>query len=275
MIKAEKRCKLCNGKLFYKFSLPLAGGLEGAYFECSTCRMLQSQHLDELTPLALESITRPAPEIDLDSGAAWRLSCLATRVEQLVKLNVLPRASPSFNVLDFGCGTGFLVSYLAHRFGWNTIGYDPFCTPAYGRNRAFADWEAVAQRGPYHLVIASEVFEHFIQPRPELARIRAVLAKEGACLYVTTGYYEPGKSDASWNYLAPQSGHHVSFFGRQTMEEVARYLSASGLYQPGASYEWLFVFGKTFRRRLKKLELSGAMAFLRAGARLGLLKSIE
>lgn len=275
MVTPEKQCKLCGQETVYKFSLPLIAGLRGDYFECTHCRLLQSPHLDSLTPLGLIEIADYPPHADLDSGSAWRLSCLANRLEQLVRLGVLPRAGPNLKALDFGCGTGFLVSYLAHRFGWNAVGYDPYTAPAYAQDKVFAEWEAVAQKGPYQLVIASEVFEHFTNPGEELTRLRQLLATEEAFLYVTTGLYVPGETTASWNYLAPQSGHHVAFYARQTMQEVARLLGASGVYRAGAGYEWLFVFGEHHRRWLRKANLTAASILLGLAARFGITAVIE
>ncbi len=275
MVKPEKSCKLCGEETVYMFSLPLVAGLEGHYFECSNCRMLQSHHLDSVTPLGLVKIADYAPNIDLDSGAAWRLSCITNRLEQLVKLNVLPRAYPNFKALDFGCGTGFLVSYLAHRFGWGTIGYDPYMAAAYAQDKVFTEWESITQRGHYQLVIASEVFEHFTNPREDLTRIRNVLTEDIAFLYVTTGLYVPGKTDSNWNYLAPQSGHHVSFYAHRTMQEVARFMGASGVYRAGAGYEWLFVFGEHHNWWLKKANLTFASTLLGLATRFGIVRVIE
>lgn len=275
MTNPETPCKLCGGKSTYRFSLPLLAGLRGEYFECSNCGLLQSHHLDSLTPFDLGKIANYPPNVDFDSGAAWRLSCIANRVEQLVKLRLMPRANRNFKALDFGSGTGFLVSYLAHRFGWITVGYDPYCGPAFGQGKVFTEWEAIVQRGPYDLIVASEVFEHFTNPREDLIRIRDVLAKDAAFVYVTTGLYIPGVTDSNWSYLAPQSGHHVSFYARQTMKEIARLMGANGVYQAGADYEWLFVFGKSCNLWLKKANLAVASALLGWGTRLGIISAIE
>lgn len=275
MAKSDEYCRLCGAEVTYKFSLPLVAGLQGDYFECANCRMLQSRHLDSLTPSELEKITASASGMELDSGAAWRLSRIANRLEQLVRLRVLPRADHTFKALDFGCGTGFLVSYLAHRFGWSAVGYDPYCAPAYAQSNVFPEWEAIVQRAPHQLVVASEVFEHFSNPREDLTRIRDVLAKDIAFLYVTTGLYMPGTTDSNWKYLAPQSGHHVSFYARRTIQEIALFMGASAVYQAGADYEWLFVFGESCNGWLKKTNLALASALLGLGTRLGIIPAIE
>jgi 2-polyprenyl-3-methyl-5-hydroxy-6-metoxy-1,4-benzoquinol methylase len=269
----KKQCKLCDAETSYKFSLFLVAGLRGDYFECQTCRMLQSHHLDKLTPQGLIQLANYDPGIDLDAGAAWRQHCLVSRLGQLVRLKILPKADPNFKMLDYGCGTGFLVSYLAHRFRWNTFGYEPYMTPSYAQHKIFADW-ASCGRG-YNLVIASEVFEHFINPREELLRIREILAPDDAFIYVTTGLYVPGQTTESWPYLAPQSGHHVSFYAHQTMQKVKQLIGASAVYQVGADYEWLFTFGESYRSWSKVAQLAIATRLLRRSTRLGILPKIE
>ncbi len=269
-VKPPEHCKLCGGEVIYKFSLPLPAGLEGKYVECSSCRLLQSHHLDPISPSELEKRASYPPGIDLDPGAAWRLSCISRRIHNLLKLNILPAASPDFRALDFCSGTGFLVSYLAHRYGWRAVGYDPYCAPAYAQGKVFRDWALVEQRGPYQLIIASEVFEHFTDPRDELHRLRDVLAAGCAFLYVTTGRYFPEKTTAKWTYLAPQSGHHVSFYARQTMEKIATLIGASGLYQAGSEYEWLFAFGSG-HLGWQRAKLRAASALLQFGMHLGVI----
>ncbi|HEY9403685.1 MAG TPA: class I SAM-dependent methyltransferase [Pyrinomonadaceae bacterium] len=269
-----KRCKLCAGQAVYKFSLPLVAGLQGNYFECTKCRMLQSHHLDTLTVQGLIDLSNYSPDIDLDTGAAWRQFCIASRLHQLATARVLPDKDTDFKALDFGCGTSFLVSFMAHRFGWNAVGFDPYWTPAYAQPRVYKDWESVVRNGPYNLIIAAEVIEHFIQPNEELLRIGEILAKDFGFIYVTTGRYVPGRTTRNWEYLAPESGHHVTFYARQTMLEIARIMGAKSVYQVGAEYEWLFLFGDR-HNWLKKANTVVVATLLTLATQWGILSKIE
>lgn len=267
---------MCDEQTVYKFSLPLVAGLQGDYFECMKCRMLQSHHLDTLTVQGLIDLANYSPDVDLDTGAAWRQFCIASRLHQLAAARVLPRKDANFKALDFGSGTSFLVSFMAHRFGWNAVGFDPYWTPAYAQPKVYKDWQSVIQNGPYNLVIATEVFEHFIKPRKELLRIGEVLAKDVAFMYVTTGRYVPGQTTQDWEYLAPQSGHHVSFYARETMLEVVRLMKAKSVYQVGAKYEWLFSFGDRHHHSWsKKANTAFASTMLKLATRCRILSKIE
>jgi len=269
------QCKLCDERTTYKFSLPLVAGLQGDYFECTKCRMLQSHHLDTLTVQGLIDLANYSPDIDLDTGAAWRQFCIASRLHQLVTARVMPDKDANFKALDFGCGTSFLVSFMAHRFGWNAVGFDPYWVPAYAQPKVYKDWQSVIRNGPYNLVIATEVFEHFIRPYEELLRIGEILAKEFAFIYVTTGRYVPGRTTQDWEYLAPESGHHVSFYARETMLEIARLMGARSVYQAGAQYEWLFSFGARRHNWLEKANTVVASTILKLATQCGILSKIE
>jgi len=264
----QRACKLCGGKAAYQFALSLPGGLQGRYFECETCRLLQSYHLDDLSVDEMSAFYANADPA-LDSGAAWRLSCVANRLEQLAHLGVLPRGNRHFKALDFGCGSGFLVSYLAHRMQWDTAGSEPFATPSFAAHRVYKEWDDVLRHGPYHLIIASEVFEHFLKPRENLEKIAQALAPDYAFAYVTTGRYRPGTTDETWAYLGPQSGQHAAFYARESMEEVARQLNAQ-VFQPGAEYEWLFMRNAAGPPR----RVAAACAALNRAVRLGIARKI-
>ena len=271
----KELCKLCGARIEFQFSLPLTAGLRGDYFECVKCRMLQSHHPDTLRVQGLIDLANYSPDADLDTGAAWRQFCIANRLRQLAAAGLLPATGPDVKALDFGSGTGFLVSFLAHRFGWSAKGYDPYWAPAYAQPHVYKDWDSVARGGPYNLIIATEVFEHFTEPREELIRIGEALARDEAFIYVTTGRYVPGRTTERWEYLAPESGHHVTFYARETMQEVKRLMKASAVYQVGAEYEWLFVFGERHDRRLTRAAATMTAKLLDLGTRCGFLSKIE
>lgn len=236
----DRACKLCGGATRFRFELDLAEtGLRGEYFECKQCRLLQSYHLDSLSPAELDNVydsSRWAE--DPDPGAAWRLAHVARKLEILKRLGMLPRSPTGRNVLDFGSGSGFIVAYVAHRFGGRVAGYEPYVAPSFASERILRDWESVVDQGPYNLVIASEVFEHFTRPREQIEAIRDVLA-DPAALFLTTGRYIPGTHGIDWSYLAPHSGHHVAFYAEASLAEIGRILDLPRIYQVGAGEEWL------------------------------------
>jgi len=228
-----------------------------------------------MSPEELKDFYNSKRDLDLDPGAAWRQYCIVSRIEHLVKLRIIPCLSKDFKVLDYGCGSGFTASYLRYRFGWDTVCYDRYTMPPFSPNRFFRDWEEVVRNGPYHLVIASEVFEHFIHPKEQIIQIRDVLREDYAFVLITTGLYIPGKRNQGWNYLAPRSGQHVSFYSRESIQEVGRLLGDCSIYQVGAEYEWLFVRRSYGPLWLWHFHLSAASALLRKAVNLGILRNIN
>ncbi len=267
-------CKLCRSETTYKFSLPLVNNIQGDYFECKNCQMLQSYHLDSMSPEGMADFYELDSELSLDCGSAWRQYCIMNRVEHLVRLKIVPDLSGNHKMLDFGCGSGFVVSALRSEFKWNTFGYEPYAEATFSSDRVFQNWEAVVQNGSYSLIIASEVFEHFTNPEQQIIKIRDVLAREYAFVYITTGLYVPDKRGKDWNYLVPQSGQHVAFYSHKTMRKVRELLGATSIYQVGAEYEWLFVRLPSSASQLARARFSATAAFLRAAVGLGILKKI-
>jgi hypothetical protein len=108
-------------------------------------------------------------------------------------------------------------------------------------HRFVRDWDAVVADGPYDLLLASEVFEHFTCPREQIRPLGAVLRRGSAFAFVTTGLYLPGRVGPDWHYLAPQSGQHVSFYSLEALARVGELLGGMELRRLGGDWEWLFV----------------------------------
>lgn len=232
-------CKLCGSPAHLRFTRPLARDLEGRYFECANCGLLQSDHLDRLESGEIAEIY-DASDADLDPGAAWRLTHLGRRMEHLTRFRIIPGSSGRLRVLDFGSGPGFLVAYLSHRLDWDTWGYDPYVMPAFAAERRLKNWDEVEARGPYDLLIASEVFEHFTSPREQIAPLADILSPKGS-LFITAELYERRIHGPDWPYLAPHSAGHVAFYSRRSLDEIASLLGMDHVHQAGSRYEWLFV----------------------------------
>lgn len=232
-------CKLCeSSKLILKFSKSILDGKFTAdYFECLECGLLQSYHLDNAlskTFLDLYNIVD-----DLDTGATWRQYVIAARIQELVNFKLIDR-NKKLKVLEFGCGSGYLIHLLRHLYKWDVVGYDPYTKPYYSASYVFKEWREILDQAPFDLIIATEVFEHFINPRDEIIRLGEVLNKGRANVYVTTGLYRAKYTSSSWNYLAPQSGQHVAFYSQRSHKYVLSLLGGSQLLNVGANYEWLY-----------------------------------
>ncbi len=90
-------------------------------------------------------------------------------------------------LLDFGCGYGALIRCLeTHEL--RCLGYDPSASrrerAAVSASEVVSDLDAVAERGPFDVLIATEVLEHLEDPRAALRFLRGQ-ARAQALLVVT------------------------------------------------------------------------------------------
>jgi 2-polyprenyl-3-methyl-5-hydroxy-6-metoxy-1,4-benzoquinol methylase len=234
------QCRLCGAEAPLKFTAPLSRELVGRYFECTRCHFLRSDHLDSSEHLRrVYDTARPED----DPGAAYRQLCIAIRLTEFVRARLLG-FGPGVRMLDFGSATGFLPGALVSRFGWSTMGFDAYARPVYDPARVTKSWQEVTKSAPFDLVVATEVLEHFTSPVQELERIASVLRPDRSFVYVTTSLYDPAACSSDWDYLAPHTAQHCSFYSKEALATVAAVLDAklvpvSGLYPN----EWLFVRG--------------------------------
>jgi 2-polyprenyl-3-methyl-5-hydroxy-6-metoxy-1,4-benzoquinol methylase len=82
-----------------------------------------------------------------------------TRIKKSIAY-ILPRLELG-NVLDYGCGTGVILSILNKIKSNSTIGYEPFHTEKFERNSpVYSNFDDVLKFAPYKTVIVFEVLEH-------------------------------------------------------------------------------------------------------------------
>ncbi|GHU75186.1 hypothetical protein FACS189461_0950 [Spirochaetia bacterium] len=81
------------------------------------------------------------------------------RIEKSIEY-IVPRLE-SGNVLDYGCGTGVVVSILNKIKPNSAYGYEPFHIERFEKNApVYSRYDDILQFAPYKTVIISEVLEH-------------------------------------------------------------------------------------------------------------------
>lgn len=87
------------------------------------------------------------------------------------------------SILDYGCGNGVFIDYLARRGYTDVSGYDPHI-PAFARRPA----------RQFDCVVANDVIEHVADPRRTIADF-AALVRPGGLLYIGTADSAPVRMD--------------------------------------------------------------------------------
>jgi 2-polyprenyl-3-methyl-5-hydroxy-6-metoxy-1,4-benzoquinol methylase len=153
-----------------------------------------------------------------------------------IVLDLLPERS-GLDVLDVGCGTGFVAHELAKR-GHKVVGIDvatdgielarrAFPNVTFFVASAYDDLSGLAP-GVWDVVLAVEVIEHLYSPQRFLENAFSCL-RPGGLVVLTTPYHGYLKNLAlailnAWDkhLTVHWEGGHIKFFSRRTLESMLK-----------------------------------------------------
>lgn len=110
--------------------------------------------------------------------------------------------------LDFGAGTGPVISKVLSEKGYTITEYDP-----YFHNYS----ERLNEK--YDYISSSEVIEHFYNPHKEFKLLKSLLKPKGK-LYCMTDVYDVSTDFGSWYYKNDPT--HVFFYTKKTFEWIKK-----------------------------------------------------
>lgn len=125
--------------------------------------------------------------------------------------------------LDFGCGTGPVVSKVLNDKGYELVAYDPF----------FCNKPKTLER-QYDYIVCCEVAEHFHDPHKEFELLRKLL-KPGGKLYCMTHLYTKDIDFENWYYRNDPT--HVFFYRAETFEWIKEHIGFSDFRVEGRLVE--------------------------------------
>ncbi len=117
--------------------------------------------------------------------------------------------------LDFGAGTGPVITKLLREKGYRVALYDPF----------FWDNPEVL-KGTYDFIVCCEVIEHFHSPLKEFGRLNSLL-RPGGMLFCMTDLYCESMDFQRWYYKDDST--HVFFYHPRTLEWLKGKIGFSSL----------------------------------------------
>ncbi|QJD78685.1 class I SAM-dependent methyltransferase [Spirosoma rhododendri] len=199
-------CRICASEAKPLFRATILSKYEVGYYECPTCRFVQTE-----TPYWLDEAYQSA-FTTTDTGTLRRGQVLGDSAIAL--LFFLFNRHGRF--VDYAGGYGVLTRYM------RDAGFDFFTTDPYAPNLLAKGFEAdtpTDAAGRYELATAFECFEHFVNPADEL---RKILAYSDNVFFTTQPCPDPAPALDKWWYYAPHHGQHVALYRPETLAYLGK-----------------------------------------------------
>lgn len=182
-------CTLCNTPLLDKF---------GDYYKCSIC-MAMVKHTS-LYPNAEDEKQRYLAHVnDVNDIRFQNFTAPITNY-------IINHYSTSHLGLDFGCGTGPVITKVLRDLNYNVRKYDPYFA-YYPGNLKYS----------YDFIAACEVVEHFYNPHKEFQSLFNLLKPQGSLVMMTLLYQDNFDFD-TWYYRKDPT--HVFIYRKETFEYI-------------------------------------------------------
>ncbi len=111
--------------------------------------------------------------------------------------------------IDFGAGTGPVISKMLRDRKYNIVEYDPF----------FHNHPELLERN-YDYIACCEVIEHFHNPAEEFKVLKKIINKDGK-IYCMTSLFNDEIDFKTWYYKNDPT--HVFFYRKETFEYIRDY----------------------------------------------------
>ncbi len=196
-------CRVCGAEARPLFERTLLGRIHARYHQCPVCGFVETQEPDWLDEAYTEAISAA------DTGVLAR--CLHARRVLTVFLHLAGAAHAP--CLDWAGGHGVLTRLM------RDVGFDFRWDDLYASNLFARGFEWNRSEARPFAVTAFEVLEHLVHP---VETLREIAALGPRFLITSTQLYEGDAPAPDWRYLAPETGQHVAFYRRETLERLAR-----------------------------------------------------
>jgi SAM-dependent methyltransferase len=189
----KNHCPLCNSgsTVFYKFKKQL-------YHQCNNCFGI---FVDEklLLDKEAEMLRYKKHNNDIEDEGYQKFVSPITSA-------ILRDFNQKHKGLDFGAGTGPIISKILKDNDFQISQYDPF----------FHNYPLLLEE-KYDYIAACEVIEHFHEPKKEFSLLKQLLLQNGK-LYCMTNIYNENIDFHNWDYKSDIT--HVFIYQKKTIEWI-------------------------------------------------------
>ena len=192
-------CKICLNESEPFDKAILMNKYEVKYFRCPHCGFVQTEDSYWLEEAYSDAIA------DSDIGLISRNIYLASVVNTMLKI-----LSPQAQLLDYGGGYGMFVRMMRDK-GWDFEWYDEYCENLFAKG-----YEMKCSH--YDIVTTFEMLEHLPNPMEIFERLFAL---SDTIICTTELLPQPTPKAIDWWYYATETGQHISFYTRKSLQVVA------------------------------------------------------
>lgn len=213
-------CKICNQATALFAQAEIIDTYAIAYYQCPQCGFVQTEQ-----PYWLEEVyTEAINESDIGLVGRNLTQLQITRA----LLTLFFEGDGTF--VDYGGGYGLFVRLMRDK-GFDFYRYDSYCENLFAKG---FDAE-VPPAASYELLTAFEVFEHLVDPLPEIEKM---LHFSRTIFFSTELLPQTNPKPGEWWYYGLEHGQHVSLYTRRSLEVVADKLGLN-YYTNGVSLHLL------------------------------------
>lgn len=210
-------CRACQGTTREFAQEQVLGHVPALYLRCDVCGAVQAADPTWLEEAYSDAIAK------LDIGLLDRCQILASITATVLRSERLRGGT----FLDWAGGYGTLTRLMRDR-GFDFAHTDPFATNIFAEGHESSPVSDAAGPGGrrYDLVTAFEVLEHLEDPVSALAPLSQCT---DLLLTTTQVLPDPAPGPREWDYYTLETGQHITFYTRASLEHLARRLGFDGV----------------------------------------------
>lgn len=202
------KCNICDFATSIAFTEKVLNKYSVKYYQCERCGFIQTEDsfwLDE----AYES-----PITSLDIGLLSRNVSLSSILAPIIDSNFNHRGK----FLDYAGGYGILTRLMRDN-GYDYYHIDKYCQNIFAKDFELKD----SSSSEFELITAFEFFEHIHNPTKEIV---SLLELSDKILFSTELIPTINNLNSkNWDYIAPETGQHISFYTTKSLLELAKKLN--------------------------------------------------